>query len=148
MRLTKKGKNGYFMICDIDALDGKPNVKEHANKLGQLEDIMEKYGINSAEELEHIILNDATGEQSFKDYIKPYKDIEEGLGVELLIREKALQNGAWYKSNSRGIVFCPFVRIVGKGKALELKEEQRSPVLCAKTCDCGKTWALTREELE
>lgn len=42
-------------------------------KLGQLEDIMEKYDINSVEELEHIILNDIAGEQSFKEYVEPYK---------------------------------------------------------------------------
>lgn len=75
------------------------------------------------------------------------EDIEDELGVGLAIREKALQNGAWYKSNSRGIVFCPFVRIVGKGKALELKEGRRTPTLCARTCDYGKTWALTEGEL-
>ena len=75
------------------------------------------------------------------------EDIEDGLGVELAIREKALQKGAWYRSNSRGVVFCPFVRIVGKGRALELKEGRRTPTLCAKTCDYGKTWALTEGEL-
>ena len=56
-------------------------INKTFHKLSQLEDIMEKYGINSPEELEHIILNDATGERSFKDYVecyvKPYKDIEE-----------------------------------------------------------------------
>ena len=75
------------------------------------------------------------------------EDIEEEIGIDLVTREKALQNGAWYKSHSRGIVFCSFVRVVGKGKALELKENQRTSTLCAKTCDYGKTWALTKEEL-
>ena len=36
----------------------------------RLEDLMEKYNINSVEELEHIILNNATGEQSFNDFIR------------------------------------------------------------------------------
>lgn len=75
------------------------------------------------------------------------EDIEEQSGIDLIVREKALQNGAWYKSHSRGIVFCPFVRIVGKGRALELKEGQRTPTLCAKTCEYGLTWALAKEEL-
>ena len=34
----------------------------------QLTILMAKYGIKTIEELEHIILNDATGEQAFKDY--------------------------------------------------------------------------------
>ncbi len=85
-------------------------------------------------------------EKELREY-EQHKVIEEELGVNLVVREKALQNGAWYKSHSRGIVFCPFVRIVGKGKALELKEGQRTATLCAKTCDYGKTWALTKEEL-
>lgn len=85
-------------------------------------------------------------EKELKEY-EQYKTIEEDLSIDLLAREKALQNGAWYKSHSRGIVFCPFVRVVGKGKALELKEGQRTPTLCAKTYDYGKSWALTKEEL-
>ena len=46
MRLTRKEKNDYYMSCEIDVLDGIPNVKEHANKLGQLEDIEEELGID------------------------------------------------------------------------------------------------------
>ena len=87
-------------------------------------------------------------DQEHLEWTGQLEDIEEELGIDLITREKALQNGAWYKSHSRGIVFCPFVRIVGKGKALELKEGQRTATLCANPCDYGKTWALTREELE
>lgn len=88
MRLTVKDKTNEIEPKDIYFIDEKTNdfssINQHlANqKLGQLEDIMEKYGINSAEELEHIILNNATGEQSFKDYIKPYKDIEEEFEID------------------------------------------------------------------
>lgn len=154
MRLTKKKwhqlnnhKKDWF-----EYVPGKYSWTDIVYKLGELECLMEKYTINSVEELEHIILNDANGEQAFREYfetnVMPYRNLEQDLGIDLVTREKALQNGAWYKSHSRGIVFCPFVRVVGKGKALELKEHQRTPTLCAKTCDYGKTWALTKEQLE
>lgn len=43
-------------------------IEKALDEHDQLTTLMNKYGINSAEELEHIILNDATGEQAFKDY--------------------------------------------------------------------------------
>ena len=63
MRLTTN-ENGLYIDNDCIV----PQSNDIITKLGQLEDIMEKYDINSPEELEHIILNDATGEQAFKDY--------------------------------------------------------------------------------
>ena len=49
---------------------------------------MEKYNINSLDELEQIIINEGTSEQAFKEYVevnvKPYKDIEEKLGIDLV----------------------------------------------------------------
>lgn len=74
---------------------------------------------------------------------------ERRLGVDLLTREKALQYGCWYKSKSRGIIFCPLVRLVGSGKVLELRQSKllRTPTLLAKTCDYGSTWSLKREDL-
>lgn len=41
MRLTKKVENGYFIFCEIDASDGKPNIQEHVKKLGLYEDVDE-----------------------------------------------------------------------------------------------------------
>ena len=44
-RLTKKEYYGYSLIADIDNI-GLPIGNEHANKLGQLEDIEDELGID------------------------------------------------------------------------------------------------------
>ena len=50
MRLTIKDKCGYSLKCNLEK--GMPNVKEHATKLGQYEDIEEKHNIKSFEDLD------------------------------------------------------------------------------------------------
>lgn len=48
---------------------------------------MEKYDIKDLTELERVIIDNGTGEQAFKEFyeqnVKPYKDIEQELGIEL-----------------------------------------------------------------
>lgn len=156
MRLTYKYEksNGYGSVKTknlppdpfIDKMSYLDDAwEEQRNKLGQLEDIMEKYDINSAEELEHIILNDTTGEQSFNDYIKPYKNIEEELGIDLITLFKALKGQIWYKYDNEiyhGVVehFVPHM-----DKQLHVRPLFKEVHLSLK--DYGKTWALTKEEL-
>ena len=57
MRLTKKTK--HYCDTDIDNeyefADEDTSIGEIVDKLGQLEDLMEKYGIDSIEELEDTI---------------------------------------------------------------------------------------------
>jgi hypothetical protein len=79
MRLTKKTKCGYENeYCEIT---------ECSDKLGQLEDILEKYGILDVNELESRLeenVRDFTylgyGERKVKDYY----DVEQELGIDLI----------------------------------------------------------------
>lgn len=74
-RLTKKIENpqysnDYDMLCAHDY--------HVLNKLGKLEDLMEKYEINSIEELEEIL----------KDYDEMAKDVVEmGLGAKVEFKQ-------------------------------------------------------------
>lgn len=143
-------------VCKFPVED----LREQELKLGQLEDIMEKYSINSAEELEHIILNDATGEQSFKDYIKPYRDIEKELGIDLFTLFKALKKGIYVKNRKNEIrrVSCNIGLVeTGGHNSLGLRFQDTNykwRYLVLDTSrdndvkDYGETWALTKEELE
>ena len=71
-RLTEKLKNGKY--CYTHSMFDFANVE----KLGQLEDIMEKYEIESIEALEEIL----------KDYDAMAKDIVEmGLGVKVELKQ-------------------------------------------------------------
>lgn len=60
MRLTKKYKEDYYAnpeneICKLDVENDSHISQAIRNKLGKLEDLMEKYGIESIEELEDTI---------------------------------------------------------------------------------------------
>ena len=52
MRLTKKYQNDYGFTKPCDDLE---HLQLVADKLGQLEDLMEKYEINTIEDLEKIL---------------------------------------------------------------------------------------------
>lgn len=118
-RLTKKQDNSYVFI------NGEfHNIGEHINKLGQLE------------------------------------DIEEELGIDLVTLFKALKNGFWAESSTK-ITFCKedeehtvFIRHLGYDVEICCEESENAidgkckMYLERSTKDYGKTWALTREELE
>lgn len=156
MRLTRKTNIGYLEepIGDgeIYTHDQKlTNIDNIIQKLGQIEDIMEKYGINSTEELEHIILNDATGEQAFRDYIKPYKDIENKLGIDLVTLFKALdkkQRIFVLNEYDMRVVELPVRYASRKLVDGEIFINVSGCFANFKIKDYGKWWALTKEELE
>ena len=93
-RLTKKDKKGrYYTVAEEIRIASKQvnpitswiedcenrNYGNPINKLGRIEDLMEKYEINSIEALEEII----------KDYDDMAKDIVEmGLGVKMEFKDK------------------------------------------------------------
>ena len=151
MRLTKKTKtNDYYIPVKKGML-----MAGYVDKLGQLEDIMEKYAINSLEELEHIILNNATGEDAFRNYVEtnvmPYRNIEMELGISLITLFKALTDSIAVKNKDGTIDVmwaCPRFQIsVDKSDSWILYgpvEEQKYVSIK----DYGKTWALTEKELE
>ena len=86
MRLTKKEKNclasNRYMRCDY-LLDGTPKV-EALNKLGQIEDLMDKYNIPNVEYLENCII----------DHDK-YGEVNEKLGCSMEVLIRALNDGIW-----------------------------------------------------
>lgn len=160
MRLTKKTKIGYIhklggneeIYSDEQKLD---DIDKIIQKLGQIEDLMDKYGIKSVEELEHTILNDLTGEEAFREYfeanVMPYRNIEKELGINLLTLFKALTDTIAIKNKDGSIEemwACPRFQIsIDKSDSWILYgpvEEQKYVSIK----DYGKTWALTREELE
>lgn len=145
MRLTKKYKEDYFVNTDNRELTKLDIENDHnssqiiRNKLGQLEDIEEKHGID------------------------------------LVTLFKALENGAWLRKGYMGTCYIDGEPIFIEPQNLKLtlypyyaecmEEENCScgpfeTALClhdmnyedvaniAKVKDYGKTWALTKEELE
>lgn len=100
-----------------------------------------------------------------------YKDIEEELGIDLITLFKALKNGAWIKGTSYNgqimnePIFIERPEISLVNKYLKIDENfntinREENVWCiyiyyyqlrtriARLKDYGKTWALTKEELE
>ena len=74
------------------------------------------------------------------------EDIEEDLGIDLVTLFKAFENGVYYKIDNEiefGTVehFVPYMN-----KKLHLRPLYKELRLSLK--DYGKTWALTKEELE
>lgn len=154
MRYTEKNRfNEYATI------DAERDYRAMVQKLGQLEDIMEKYDINSAEELEHIILNDATGEEAFREYfetnVMPYRNIEKELGINLVTLIKALKDGIWTWNDKdhkehffeKPLALTKFI-MEDKYEEKETKTYRLVGVDYYELKDYGKTWALTKEELE
>lgn len=130
-------------------------IREICNKLGQLEDILQNHNIETLEELDGLLW-----------YVKQIKNIEEELGIDLITLFKALRNGVWIKifpklKNGGSVIHVPcglaIVEIgggVGKTFGLEfyINTKRRYLVLDTRRDndlkDYGKTWALTKEELE
>ena len=86
-----------------------------------------------------------------EDKLRRLEDIEDKLGIDLITLSKALTNGVWVKLEYFGckttnIVFEKafyFGKVIGEEKPV-IRAECREYYLK----DYGKTWALTKEELE
>ena len=79
------------------------------------------------------------------------EDIEEELGIDLITLHKALKDGIYWKGttcvDTKGIFFENKPKINIRGKCLtNICFRKHLEVVYFK--DYGKTWALTREELE
>lgn len=81
------------------------------------------------------------------DRLSQLEDIEEELGIDLITLFKAL-NGAWFINDKKAIyVGSPYLCYCGNYKK-ELEMQFRAVDVWYLVKDYGKTWALTREELE
>lgn len=149
MRLTKKTQFGYENeSCEIT---------ECSDKLGQLEDILEGHNIETLEELDGLLW-----------YVKQIKDIEDELGIDLIILFKALKNGIYEKIKPNKKNRNPEPRFwsyedlsfgyqwySNEYEAIQndttIYEGHELGLLVSgellRLEDYGKTWALTKEEL-
>lgn len=90
-------------------------------------------------------------DEKTQNKLKAYKDIEEELGIELVVLIKALKDGIYWKGttcvDTKGIFFEDKPKINIRAKCLtNICFRKDLEVVYFK--DYGKTWALTREELE
>lgn len=77
------------------------------------------------------------------------EDIEDELGIGIDTLIEALKNGAYYKHSIYGdIPFQTEAFADGKKKKIKLGLEHRLTSIVVPTDEYGKTWALTKEELE
>lgn len=77
------------------------------------------------------------------DEVLCYKQIEEELGIDLVTMFKALEDGAWFKIGNRFYTDRP--NLIRDIRQFTLQVPYHGFV---NVKDYGKTWALTREELE
>lgn len=86
-------------------------------------------------------------ERLTKKDLEELNNLQEELGIDFITLVKALRNGIWEKTKNFGIILCPFPRLVHfkEGWRLRLYNNEGSLL---KLTTYGKTWALTREELE
>ena len=150
MRLTDKVGIDYIYSNFISLNEPHKSV---ANKLGQLEDILEKYNIENNDELEVLCkyAEDVRHWMSiYKEKMFEIRRIEKELGIDLRILLKAYFNGFHIKHEDgfRGFVKGGeyYLEMRLETKCFEMKALPNGTKWYFK--DYGKTWALTKEELE
>lgn len=82
-------------------------------------------------------------EQALNHYYQPYKDIEDELGIDIVTLFKALKKGIWIYDNGNPF-FTSSIKLAMQLDAIYCSISDIEVLLK----DYGKTWALTREELE
>ncbi len=127
MRLTEKYKENYV------ARDNCKYAYEIYQKLGQLEDVLEKYKIDTPQELDKDL-------EMCHRLVYEYGQIEEELGIDLVTLFKALKQGYIWYDDEKYKIECLYMKpqihlYVADGVGGCYME------------DYGKTWALTKEEL-
>lgn len=136
-RLTKKRDIKVQGFTNDYALCKRCGMGEIIDKLGQLEDVLEKYAIADLEQLDRILdenLKQFTemgyGARLWKDYHK----IEEELGIDLLtLLNVLMEKTTFFTKREDGTI----------------TEDSMDKESIYDFCNnYGKTWALTKEELE
>ena len=134
MRLTEKNENGEFLT--------KQPFTEMINKLGQLEDILEKYDMDNMLKLDfHLGL------------LRELAEIRYELGIDLSTLFKALKEGIYVKNPFGQIykisVFIYDLNMSSSNSKLNwcfISSNYNNSLIYFS--DYGKTWALTKEELK
>ena len=123
-----------FEICSENEREGRVRIVMRLTK----KDKMARYGYK------YIAPNrfDNFGEGCNK--LGQLEDIEEELGIDLIILLKAVKNGIWVK-HPYSIDYEPFRIDYWK----DYKTNEEGMFICGmKIKNYGKTWALTKEELK
>lgn len=165
-RLTSKtnSKPYSYKYSDIDdCMVGTP-----IEKLGQLEDILEKYEIDKLCTLDKVLeihrwlsnhdyttMNKDDFDVMFNE-LKKYKDIEEDLGIDLITLFKAQKEGIWelaFNGYDEEIKPTCKPRKVTRHLCIDFKQKTLAEMWWRYDfSDYGKKelggWALTKEELE
>ena len=148
MRYTHKlnkpdGNCNYFLIPDKEQCDNAEN------KLGKLEDLMEKYDIKNLSMVESAFISFITDfDKQERNYFSEIKTIEEELGIDLITLFKALKNGAYIPFYGQVVSLDRYKIDIANKRfiAKHFNGNEWEEALDFK--DYGKTWALTKEELE
>lgn len=143
-RLTKKnnGTGSWTQFGDKYLPAHNIKHKQCVNKLGQLEDILEKYGIENLTDLDVILAEYfAKGE-----IVRWYNSTTKELGVDLKILIKALREGVCVVDED-GYIYDDYIKTIDywQGCWTFISNEQDVEVRLE---DYGVTWALTIGELE
>ena len=93
--------------------------------------------------------------ESLHTELNRYRNLEQRIGIDLIILFSVLNNGAWVKSKDWGICHWTMPNIWNDYNGnrspkveLEFQFKKSGRYEYFKVKDYGKTWALTREELE
>lgn len=76
------------------------------------------------------------------------EDIEDGLGIEMYVREQAFENGFYGIDKDGSIKYFTVEHYVPYLKEIHTRGIMTGTERRYKLCDYGKTWALTKRELE
>ena len=85
-------------------------------------------------------------EQALEHYYQPYKDIEEELGIDLITLFKALKQGVYFNEDKK--LHAVFLDVGSLGDFRLSYQVIDDLFFAVYVKDYGKTWALTKEELE
>jgi len=155
---------GYkWHYTDTDYVDDFNVLQEAINKLGQIEDLLEKYGIENVDQLDFQLKQhfaDWNGlksqNQSWKAQVerchkelKEYKDLEELFENDLLKTIEAISKEIYVIDYEEGIYRIEkykVVKILGMFKDLQLKGDGDISII--PMSGYNKTYFLTKEEAE
>lgn len=133
------------------------DYRKVSQKLGKIEDILEKFGIDDLDTLEEILkvhkhlLDHDYSTLPKEDFdllfekVEQYKDIEKELGIDLATLYKCFKSTKFYVKN----LFNEIIEV--KSDIVRFDMGNGYVYFGADYCPLssyGKTWALTREELE
>lgn len=163
MRLTDYCKeHSYYTPVPFMFNSKEDTIMALCQKLGILEDLLEEFNINDINELRTCLENEQKGTEyfenwwnkRFKELLKPYKDLEVELEIDLKIYHKLMnmlycgEPNILYLKDKDMIIQVGILEIdYCKKKLIFYKDKSYNDDYVCGFFQYGKTWALTKEEL-